>query len=277
MNQILAYYTVNFNPYAIRFPEGWPVEGIRWYGLAYLAGFLIAMLLLEIYTKEEMSPLKSDDNSSLMTYLLFGVILGGRLGYMLFYDFPNFVSNPLIAFQIWKGGMSSHGGFIGVVLAVLLFCRNNKKPFWKISDIIVTICAPGLFLGRIANFINGELWGKISNVPWAMIFPNSAPGIPVDQIAARHPSQLYEAALEGIFILLYTQWRFWKFKLPKGQLSGEFLVVYAAVRIFCEVFREPDEGISLIMGLSRGTFYSLGAFVAGAAIIVYSRIKEQKK
>lgn len=275
MENFLAYYVVDFDPFALRFPEGWVLDGIRWYGLSYLAGFAIAMLLFNLYSKRGRSPLSPDDNSSLITYLLFGVIVGGRLGYMLFYDFGNFVSNPLSLFQIWKGGMASHGGFIGVVLAMLFFARAKKVSFWKIADIVTTVCTPGIFLGRLANFVNGELWGKVSDVPWAMIFPRSAAaGTAVENIAARHPSQLYEAFAEGLLIFAFLQWRFWRGNLPKGRIAGEFLSLYAVVRIVCEIFREPDAGVEPILGLSRGTFYSVLTLVAGLAIIAYSKFSE---
>lgn len=275
MENFLAYYVVDFDPFALRFPEGWVLDGIRWYGLSYLAGFVIAMLLFNLYSKKGRSPLSPDDNSSLITYLLFGVIVGGRLGYMLFYDFGNFVSNPLSLFQIWKGGMASHGGFIGVVLAMVFFARAKKVSFWKIADIVTTVCTPGIFLGRLANFVNGELWGKVSDVPWAMIFPRSAAaGTAVENIAARHPSQLYEAFAEGLLIFAFLQWRFWRGNLPKGRIAGEFLSLYAVVRIVCEIFREPDVGVEPILGLSRGTFYSVLTLVAGLAIIAYSKFSE---
>ncbi len=275
MENFLAYYVVDFDPFALRFPEGWVLDGIRWYGLSYLAGFAIAMLLFNLYSKKGRSPLSPDDNSSLITYLLFGVIVGGRLGYMLFYDFGNFVSNPLSLFQIWKGGMASHGGFIGVVLAMLFFARAKKVSFWKIADIVTTACTPGIFFGRLANFVNGELWGKVSDVPWAMIFPRSAAaGTAVENIAARHPSQLYEAFAEGLLIFAFLQWRFWRGNLPKGRIAGEFLSLYAVVRIVCEIFREPDAGVEPILGLSRGTFYSVLTLVAGLAIIAYSKFSE---
>ncbi len=271
-----SHYVVNFDPFAIRFPEGFFLDGIRWYGLSYLAGFAIAYMMLNWYSKAGRSPLDKEDNSALITYLLFGVVIGGRLGYMLLYDLQNFLNNPLCAFQIWKGGMASHGGFIGVIAAIAIFGRVRKIAFYRLSDIIVTICAPGIFLGRIANFINGELWGKVSGVPWAMIFPNSAPAsTPLDQIAPRHPSQLYEAGLEGLFLFAYLQWRFWRTKPPRGEISGEFLVLYGAVRIFCEIFRQPDAGVELILGMSRGTFYSILSMFAGAAIIAYVRIRDR--
>ena len=266
MEIFASHYVVDFDPFAIRFPDGFFLAGVRWYGLAYLAGFIIALLLFNLYSSKGRSPLSKDDNSTLITYLLFGVILGGRLGYMLFYDFPNFIANPLTAFQIWKGGMASHGGFIGVLVAMIFFARSKKVGFWTVSDIVVISATPGIFLGRLANFVNGELWGKVSDVYWAMIFPHSAPvGTPIEQIAARHPSQLYEAFAEGLFIFAVLQYQFWKRKPASGIISGEFLAIYGIVRIFCEMFREPDVGISLIMGMSRGTFYSIFAIAAGLA------------
>ena len=268
MEIFASHYVVDFDPFAIRFPDGFFLAGVRWYGLAYLAGFIIALILFNLYSSKGRSPLSKDDNSTLITYLLFGVILGGRLGYMLFYDFPNFIANPLTAFQIWKGGMASHGGFIGVLVAMIFFARSKKVGFWTVSDIVVISATPGIFLGRLANFVNGELWGKVSDVYWAMIFPHSAPvGTPIEQIAARHPSQLYEAFAEGLFIFAVLQYQFWKRKPASGIISGEFLAIYGIVRIFCEMFREPDVGISLIMGMSRGTFYSIFAIAAGLAIM----------
>ena len=268
MEIFASHYVVDFDPFAIRFPDGFFLAGVRWYGLAYLAGVIIALLLFNLYSSKGRSPLSKDDNSTLITYLLFGVILGGRLGYMLFYDFPNFIANPLTAFQIWKGGMASHGGFIGVLVAMIFFARSKKVGFWTVSDIVVISATPGIFLGRLANFVNGELWGKVSDVYWAMIFPHSAPvGTPIEQIAARHPSQLYEAFAEGLFIFAVLQYQFWKRKPASGIISGEFLAIYGIVRIFCEMFREPDVGISLIMGMSRGTFYSIFAIAAGLAIM----------
>ncbi len=272
-----SHYVVDFDPYAIHFPEGFFIDGIRWYGLAYMAGFLIALWLFNVYSAKGKSPLSKDDNSTLLSYLLFGVIIGGRLGYMLLYSFDTFCENPMTFFEVWKGGMASHGGFLGTVIALILFARSRKVSFWGLGDIIVASAGPGLFLGRLANFVNGELWGKISDVSWAMIFPASAKvGTPLAEIAPRHPSQLYEAGAEGLFLFVYTQFRLWKCNLPKGQLSGEFLVLYGILRMICEVFREPDLGVSLICGLSRGSFYSIFAILVGIAIIIWARIKNKK-
>ncbi len=270
-----AHYVVNFDPFAIRFPQGFFLEGIRWYGLSYMAGFLIGLWLFNLYSARGKSPLTKDENSTLLTYLLFGIILGGRLGYMLFYSLDSFLENPLVFFQVWKGGMASHGAFIGTFIALLAFSLAHKKPFGRVADIVVASASPGIFLGRLANFVNGELWGKVSDVWWAMVFPNSAPaGTPIEQIAPRHPSQLYEAFAEGLFLFVYMQTRLWRGKPRGGQLTGEFLVLYGIVRIVCEVFREPDVGVELICGLSRGTFYSLFAILAGAVFITVARAKK---
>ncbi|MBR6388575.1 MAG: prolipoprotein diacylglyceryl transferase [Opitutales bacterium] len=268
---IFAHYVHNLDPFAVRFPEGWFLEGIRWYGLAYLAGFLIGLWLLNFYYKKHRSPLDPDETSSLLTYMIFGIIIGGRMGYMLFYDFAHFVREPISALYITKGGMASHGGFIGVAIAIALFSKIHKVAFFKVSDLIVLVATPGIFLGRLANFVNGELWGKVSDVPWAVIFPASDPHSPVWQIAPRHPSQLYEAFAEGLLIFAILQFRFFKSKLPAGQITGEFFILYAIARIACEIFREPDFGVEPILGLSRGTFYSLICLVLGIAFIVMAR------
>ena len=270
---IFAHYVHNLDPFAVHFPEGWFLEGIRWYGLAYLAGFLIGLWLLNFYYKKNRSPLGPDETSSLLTYMIFGIIIGGRMGYMLFYDFEHFIREPISALYITKGGMASHGGFIGVAIAVALFSKIHKVAFFKVSDLIVLVATPGIFLGRLANFVNGELWGKVSNVPWAVVFPASDPAHPVSQIAPRHPSQLYEAFAEGLLIFVILQFRFFKSKPPAGQITGEFFVLYAAARIVCEIFREPDFGVEPILGLSRGTFYSLICLAAGVAFIAFARRK----
>ena len=270
----MAHYVVNLDPFAVHFPDGWFLEGIRWYGLAYLAGFLIGLWLLNLYYKKGRSPLNPDETSSLLTYLVLGIIIGGRLGYMLFYDFDRFVSDPISVFKIMNGGMASHGGFIGVAIAIALFSKIHKTSFLKIADLVALVSTPGIFLGRIANFVNGELWGKVSNVPWAMIFPNSDPLKPISEIAPRHPSQLYEAFAEGILIFAILQYRFLKSKPPAGQIAGEFFILYAIARIVCEIFREPDAGVSLIMGLSRGTFFSIFCLILGTVFISIAKSKK---
>jgi len=264
----MSHYVHNLSPFAISFG---PDFGIRWYGLAYAAALLIGWWILIGLAKRNLIPLNAKARGEFIFSLLLGIILGGRLGYMLFYDFPAFIANPLTFFQFQHGGMSSHGGFIGVAVACILFARQQHISLMRLFDVTCIMAPAGLLLGRLANFVNGELWGKISNVPWAVIFPHSAPaGTPLSMIAPRHPSQLYEAALEGLLLLIYTQIRFRQTKLARpGQLTAEFLFLYALVRIVCEVFREPDA--SLIFGLSRGIFYSLLMLPLAAGIWIYAR------
>lgn len=171
--------------------------------------------------------------------------------------------------------MASHGGFVGVCLALIWFVQKHRLPWRRTADVLVTLAPPGLFFGRLANFINGELWGKVSYAPWAVIFPASAPsGTPLTEIPPRHPSQLYEALLEGLFLTAYTQLRFWRsgfVRARPGWLAGEFLILYAAVRVVGEIFREPDA--PLLFGLSRGTFYSLFLIAAGLVLLALNRRK----
>jgi phosphatidylglycerol:prolipoprotein diacylglycerol transferase len=255
-----AYWVHNLSPFLIRFTD---TVGIRYYGLAYLAGFVGAGWLLRRYHRAGRSPLDLNAIFDLMTALIAGVIIGGRLGYFVLYQPAALLHDPLMLVRVWEGGMASHGGMIGVVVALWWFTRKRAVTFLQVADLIVTVAPLGLFFGRAANFINGELWGKPATVPWAVIFPASpAPLVP------RHPSQLYEAALEGLLLFAFMQWRFWQSDAARrqpGRISGEFLIAYALARALGEVFREPDA--SLILGLSRGTFYSVFFVVAGAALI----------
>jgi phosphatidylglycerol:prolipoprotein diacylglycerol transferase len=262
----LAYWVHNLSPFIVRFSENF---GIRYYGLAYLLGFVGAVGLLFLYYKRGRSPFGGNTISDMITYLVAGVIVGGRLGYFLLYQPSVLLRDPLALLRVWEGGMASHGGFVGVMFALLWWCNRRQVPFFHISDLVVTTAPVGLFFGRIANFINGELWGRSSDVPWAVIFPLSDPRHPVNLIVPRHPSQLYEAGLEGLLLFGLMQWRFWKTAAARtqpGRITGEFLIAYAAVRAFGELFREPDAG--LILGLSRGTFYSIFLVAAGLVLIV---------
>lgn len=270
LNGETSYWVHDLDPYLVHFGDG---LGIRYYGLAYVLAFLFAYWLFGRFRRAGISPLTKPQESDVMLALVLGALAGGRLGYMLLYDFGNFIREPWTVFEVWHGGMASHGGFAGVILAGLWAARRYRVNFWRIGDMMAAMTPFGLMLGRIANFINGELWGKVAHVPWAVIFPDSAPpGTPAGEIAPRHPSQLYEAALEGLLLLLYTQWRAWRTDVMRdhpGRLGGEFLVLYAVVRVFAEMFREPDA--SLVLGLSRGTFYSIFLAVAGVAIVVHAR------
>lgn len=268
------YWVHDLSPFLIRFGESF---GIRYYGLAYVLGFVTAYFLLVYYHRRGRSPLNADQLGNAFLAIIIGVMAGGRVGYFIFYDFGALLANPLNLLKVWEGGMASHGAFIGVALAIVWVARREKVAVLRFSDLLVTVAAPGIFFGRVANFINGELWGRISTVPWAVKFPQSvAAGTPVDQIPPRHPSQLYEAALEGLVLFVYIQIRFWLSKAPvrRGQLTGEFLIGYAIARIVSEMFREPDA--SLILGMSRGTFFSIFLAAAGIAFVIYARRQPAK-
>jgi phosphatidylglycerol:prolipoprotein diacylglycerol transferase len=268
-----AYIEHNFSPFLVKFTDSF---GIRYYGLAYLAGFLSAMWLLSIYTKKGRSKLTPSQQTDFLYALIIGVLVGGRLGYFLFYSPEIFLNRPLDIFKVWEGGMASHGGFLGVFLAAIWIRRRHKIPLLRTGDLVASFTSVGLMLGRIANFINGELWGKITTAPWAFTFPQSAPGLPHSGIPPRHPSQLYEAALEGLFLLIYAQFRFWKSNVTQkypGQLLGEYLLIYSIARIIGEQFREPDVGITIFWGLSRGSLLSVIMAIVGLLVIFTSRKK----
>ncbi len=279
MHFSVAFWVHDLSPFILKFPENpLGIDGIRYYGLAYLLGFFGAWLLLRIYDKTGRFKINEDNRATLMTAIIAGVILGGRIGYMLLYDFENFRENPLSLLRVDKGGMASHGGFLGVFVAVAWFANKKKYALLQLGDIIVTIAPLGLFLGRIANFINGELWGKASLIAWAVIFPNSPsiyhPSSGFFGPEPRHPSQIYQATLEGLIPLIYIQWRFWKSKLPAGQLAGEFLALYSIARIIGELFREPDA--ALIAGMSKGQFYSTFLLLAGIGLILIAQFRSSK-
>jgi phosphatidylglycerol:prolipoprotein diacylglycerol transferase len=257
MTPLLGFWVDRLDPFLIRFHGNF---GIRYYGIAYVLGFLSAAWLLGLYSRRGRSLLPSTKVADFMVAAVLGVVLGGRIGHYLLYDgWRSFGSDPLAIFRVWDGGMSSHGGMIGVILAVVWFARSEGIPIVHLFDLVSSVAPAGLFFGRIANFINGELWGKVTDVPWAVLFPRSMPdGTPEALILPRHPSQLYEAALEGLLLFALMQARFWGSSVVRrhpGRLAGEFLVAYALVRVAGETFREPDA--SLILGMSRGSFYSL--------------------
>jgi phosphatidylglycerol:prolipoprotein diacylglycerol transferase len=247
----------------------WGNFGIRYYGLGYVLGFLVAGWLLIRYARAGRSPLAPEKVGDLMVWLVAGVMIGGRVGSFVLYDSAKFFADPVSFFRVWEGGMASHGGFAGVALVIWWFARTEKISFFQLSDLIASVTPPGLFFVRVANFINGELWGKPTTVSWAVIFPRAAdPGTPTRLMFPRHPSQLYEAALEGLVLLAFAQWRFWRSDVVRtqpGRLAGEFLIAYAIVRAIGEIFREPDA--SLIFGVSRGTFYSIFLVAGGLAFI----------
>lgn len=233
---------------------------IRWYGLMYLIGFAGFLLLGRLRIKRAATPtLTLRELDDMLFYGVLGVILGGRLGYVLFYKFGYYLGHPLEVFYVWQGGMSFHGGFLGVLIAAWLFVRKTGKPWLAVMDFIAPMVPIGLGAGRMGNFINSELWGRATDVPWAMIFPL------VDQ-TPRHPSQLYEFGLEGVamFSLL---WLFSSKPRPVGAVSGLFLIAYGSFRFIVEFTREPDDFLGLLaLGMSMGQWLSLPMVIAGIAM-----------
>lgn len=268
MMPAIAYWVDRLDPFLIHFTSRF---GIRYYGLAYAAGFVVAAWLLGRYARAGRSLLPAAQIGDFMVAAVLGVVLGGRIGSYLLYDgWRTFGSDPLAILRVWDGGMSFHGGLLGVVFAVAWYSRASGIPLVHLWDLGASVAPAGLLLGRLANFWNGELWGRISVVPWAVIFPRSMPeGTPLRLIPPRHPSQLYEAAMEGAMLLAYMQFRFWRSDAVRerpGALAGEFLIGYACFRIAGEAFREPDA--SLILGLSRGAFYSLFMIAVGLCLVL---------
>ena len=267
-----SHWVHDLSPFIWKFSgkfENWGPGGIRWYGMSYLLGFLAAYFLLLLYHKSNRSPYDKDQVINLMTFQIIGVLLGGRIGYLFLYQFETIISDPFQVLRVWQGGMASHGGFIGVFIATFWYAKKSSQNIRPIGDIIVSIVPPGLFFGRIANFINGELWGRTTDVSFGVLFPK-APDFLLS--IARHPSQLYAALLEGLLTFCFVQWRFWKTDVTKrnpGQLSGEFLIVYSIARITNEFFREPDA--TLLLGMTRGQFYSLFLILAGGIVIFWAK------
>ena len=275
MLHVLAAIRWDMDPYLFRFENGF---GIKYYGLAYALGFLIAGLLLYLYWRKGRSSLNVDGQSDLLLYAMLGTLVGGRLGYIFFYE-PEILLSPRDWLAVWRGGMASHGGFLGVMAGTWFAARKHKISFLSAGDLMATLAPPGLMLGRIANFINAELWGHRTNVPWAVEFAiRDANNEIVRYTEPRHPSQLYEAALEGLLLLVYTQWRLWRTPVLReqpGRLVREFLLGYAIVRVIGEQFRVPDEGIPAPFGINRGAWLSLGLAAAGIVLIVRARRKRK--
>lgn len=229
---------------------------VHWYGLMYLLGFILAWLLAR-YRASQNKTWSAQNVSDLVFYAALGAILGGRTGYMIFYDLPRLLAHPLSLFKIWEGGMSFHGGLIGVCIALVLLSRNLKKPLLEVMDFTVPLVPLGLAAGRLGNFINGELWGRASDLPWAMVFPNGG-------TFPRHPSQLYEFFLEGLVLFALVWWYSSKPR-PRGATAGVFLMGYALCRIFIEFFRQPDPQLGYLAfnWLTMGQLLSLPMLAFG--------------
>jgi len=232
---------------------------IHWYGLMYIAGFFGTWYLVRLQLKQAglwETCISHEAYEGLFTTLILGVILGGRIAYVLFYNFDYYIDHPIEALYIWQGGMSFHGGMIGPLVAGWFYCKKHDLPFLELSDRFFTVAPLGLMFGRIGNFINGELWGRTTDVSWAMVFPHAGP-------LPRHPSQLYEMALEGL-LLFIVLWLLRKKVWPAGARVAIFLAGYAVARIFCENFREPDEQLGFLFGpVTMGMLLSSAMLIVG--------------
>jgi prolipoprotein diacylglyceryl transferase len=305
---LFAYYVHHLSPFVLEFGNGW---GIRWYGLAYVAAFLVGIVLYKRLARQGYSDLRPDAVSDFIVWgAIFGVVLGGRLGYMLLYDLQEFLADPLTVVRLWDGGMASHGGIIGLVLYTLWYARRHKVSWRNIGDNLVVVAPLGLMFGRIANFINGELYGRSTNVPWAIQFPNELTSFDGQRLARsavdaatainpawnspqaiaeaarispplrealaeiltpRHPSQLYAAALEGLLLFLVLWFVRTRVRVPDGVLTGLFFIGYAVLRIIDEMFRQPDA--PLTGPFTRGQFLSLFLIVIGLAFLVSAKLR----
>jgi phosphatidylglycerol:prolipoprotein diacylglycerol transferase len=245
----------NINPEIVRVGP----LAIRWYGLMYLIGFAASLLLVKYQIKRRELDFGPDFVETLYSYLIAGLLLGARVGYVVFYNAEYYLQHPLEIFEIWQGGMSFHGGFIGVVIAGIIFCRKYRVDFWLLADLVVVTVPIGLGLGRMGNFINGELYGRVTDVPWAIIFPGES--------LPRHPSQLYEFLLEGV--VLFTILWFLKNRLKPGNVTALFLALYGIFRIISEFFREPDPQLGYFFGvITMGQILSGLMVVAGAILFL---------
>jgi phosphatidylglycerol:prolipoprotein diacylglycerol transferase len=303
---LLAYYIHDLSPFLIHIGG----FGLRWYGLAYLAGFIVGILLYKHLAKRGYSDLRPDQVTDFITMgALFGVLLGGRLGYMLFYDADRFLHDPLIFFRVWEGGMASHGGILGLTFYTIWYARRHRLSFRNLADNLVVVGPVGVFFGRCANFINGELYGRVTDTFWAVQFPKEiliyppehlerllSKTVAVDpslgspeaviagvassqplrellavEIAPRYPSQLVEAGLEGLFLFALLWMLRTRVRLANGVLTGVFFIAYAVVRFLGECFREPDAPLTGI--LTRGQFLSLFMILIGIFFLLWARWK----
>ncbi|WP_028748873.1 prolipoprotein diacylglyceryl transferase [Rhizobium mesoamericanum] len=251
---------------AMPFPEIDPIAfslgplSVHWYGLAYVAGIMLGWYYARQLAGNsklwpgEVSPITKVQLDDFIIWVALGIVLGGRIGYILFYDLPAVIERPVRAIEIWNGGMSFHGGLTGTTIAMIIFARRNRISIWSLFDIVAAVVPIGLFCGRIANFINGELWGRLTDVPWGMVFCNQyierTNGYCPGGDFVRHPSQLYEAGLEGILLLLVLALLIYRFRALRtpGFVTGVFVCGYALSRIFVEFFREPDAQLGYLLG-----------------------------
>ena len=237
---------------------------VRWYGLMYLAGFAAAWWLGLRRIRQGIVPVTRQQFDDILFLVVLGVILGGRLGYVLFYKPDYYFSHPLEIFALWQGGMSFHGGLLGVMASMTFAAWKHRMPYLQLMDFAAPLVPPGIAAGRLGNFINGELWGRVSDVPWAMVFRGAGPD-------PRHPSQLYQFAGEGV-LLFALLWWFSSRPRPRGQVSAMFLIGYAVLRFSAEFAREPDSFLGfLALGMTMGQWLCVPMFVGGIALLAWSR------
>lgn len=262
----------DLNPIAFTIPIG-PISigdmtigpfNVHWYGIMYLLAFASAWLIAMQRAKVPGATVNKTQIENLITYGAFGVILGGRFGYVMFYNFEQWLRDPLWLFRVWEGGMSFHGGLIGVIVAMIIYSYRINRSFVGLMDFVAPIVPLGLGFGRLGNFIGQELWGRVSDVPWAMVFPKALP-----EGVARHPSQLYQAFLEGLVLFLIVFW-FSAKPRPRGAVSGVFLLGYSTFRFGVEYVREPDLGVALIAGMTRGQLLCVPMFLLGVGLLVWA-------
>ena len=258
------YWVNRLNPWIVHFSGNF---GIRWYGVAYLLGIYIAWFLFVRWARNGRLPIPPEDVTILILYAAVGVVIGGRLGYCIFYNLPYCIHHPLEIFKVWHGGMASHGGILGLTIAILIFTRKRKLDTWLFLDAAAAVGPIGIFFGRIANFINGELWGRPAHVPWAVIFPRAplVNGVNVP----RHPSELYAAVIEGLMCCAVAQWIFRR-ESRTGMATGAVCVAYGIGRFVDEFWRQPDVGQPVHWGwMSKGQLLTIPVFFIGIAILLY--------
>ena len=239
---------------------------LRWYSLAYIAGILVGWWYLLKLIAQPGAPMAKRHADDFVFYLTLGIILGGRLGYVLFYK-PEMLMTPLEVVKLWEGGMSLHGGFLGVIIGLWLFCRKNGLNMLRVCDVVAVATPFGLLFGRLANFVNGELWGRPTTLPWGIIFPGAGP-------EPRHPSQLYEAGIEGVFMFIVLWIMFWKTdaRYQPGKLVGTGLIIYGIGRTLIELVRQPDAGLeNLSWGLTMGQTLSIPMLLVGIYLVATAK------
>ena len=262
----------------IHYPQIDPVAlslgpiSVYWYGMTYVVGLIFAWWLGKQRAQLAQSPVAEEQIDDLIFYAALGIVAGGRIGYALFYGAGSLWDDPLRVFRLWEGGMAFHGGFLGVVIAMWLFSRHQKIEFGALVDFIAPLAPVGLALGRIGNFINQELWGRPADVPWAMVFPADPLGL------ARHPSQLYQFAMEGVLLFFVLFW-YTRSPRPRWSAAGLFLLGYGLFRSLAEFFREPDAhiGFDALGWMTRGQLLSLPMIAVGAAIMIWAYRRDAKK